>query len=283
VVDARLNDGSRVHAVVPPIAVDGPCLTIRRFVQAFTPDDLIENGMLTTHGASFLKAAVVAKLGILVTGGTGSGKTTLLNCLASWIPTQERVITIEDTCELRLQHEHVVRMETKLPNAEGSGAYVTRDLVRQALRMRPDRIVVGECRGAEALDMLQAMNTGHEGCMTTVHANSPADVMPRLETMVQMAADLPVDAIQRQVVAAIDLIVHVERIDGRRRVTRIVEVAGIDRQQGTVRIKDLFVLDQTAHGCQLQPTGRIPSFAGELLSAGWFDLAGFQFAKECAA
>jgi pilus assembly protein CpaF len=283
VIDARLKDGSRVHAVVPPIAVDGPCLTIRRFVRSFTFKDLIDNDTISSQGAGFLKSAVIAKKGILVTGGAGSGKTTLLNCLAGWIPSAERIITIEDTCELQLQHEHVVRLETKLPNAEGSGAYVTRDLVRQSLRMRPDRIVVGECRGAEALDMLQAMNTGHEGCMTTVHANSPADVIPRLETMVQMAADFPIDAIQRQIEAAIDLIVHVERLEGRRRVTRIAEVAGIDRQQGRLRIKELFALEDSPLGLRLQPTGRIPSFASQLLAAGWFDLTGFQRDKEQAA
>ncbi|MBS0265857.1 MAG: Flp pilus assembly complex ATPase component TadA [Planctomycetes bacterium] len=276
VVDARLVDGSRVHAIIPPLAPDGPCLTIRRFPRRLTIDDLLRGQAINREAVDFLRAAVLTKACILVTGGTGSGKTTLLNCLASWIPTSERVVTIEDTTELDLQHGHVVRLEARLPNAEGAGAYTTRDLVRQSLRMRPDRIVVGECRGPEALDMLQAMNTGHRGCLTTVHANSPQDVITRLETLVQMASPLPLEAIHRQIGAAIDLIVHIERHGDQRRVSSIAEVAFDRRRALGVTIRELFHLDPTQPAAGLQPTGRLPSFAGELLESGWFQLDGFQ-------
>jgi Flp pilus assembly CpaF family ATPase len=276
VVDARLSDGSRVHAIIPPLATDGPCLTIRRFPRRLTMADLLQGGALNREAADFLRAAVLSRACILVTGGTGSGKTTLLNCLASWIPHRERVVTIEDTTELDLQHSHVVRLEARLPNAEGQGAYTTRDLVRQSLRMRPDRIVVGECRGGEALDMLQAMNTGHRGCLTTVHANSPADVIPRLETLVQMASPLPIEAIHRQINAGIDLIVHVERHEQVRRVTSIAEVVPARRGNHGVAIRELFALDAEQPEEGLRPTGRLPTFAAQLIESGWFQLSGFQ-------
>jgi pilus assembly protein CpaF len=280
VVDARLSDGSRVHAIIPPLSPDGPCLTIRRFPRRLTIADLLKGGALNREAADFLRAAVLSRACILVTGGTGSGKTTLLNCLASWIPSRERVVTIEDTTELDLQHSHVVRLESRLPNAEGQGAYTTRDLVRQSLRMRPDRIVVGECRGGEALDMLQAMNTGHRGCLTTVHANSPADVIPRLETLVQMASPLPIEAIHRQINAGIDLIVHVERHHNHRRVTSIAEVVAARRGNHGVAIRELFAFDPEDQQSGLRPTGRLPSFAADLIDSGWFQLSGFQLGEQ---
>ncbi|WP_456338679.1 CpaF family protein, partial [Fervidibacter sacchari] len=213
-VDARLPDGSRVNVVIPPISLNGPCVTIRKFSRdPFTMSDLISLGTLTPEAAQFLQAAVQAKLNILITGGTASGKTTLLNVLSAFIPNDERIITIEDTAELQLRQDHVVRLEARPPNIEGVGEVTIRDLVRNALRMRPDRIIVGECRGGEALDMLQAMNTGHEGSMTTIHANNPREALSRLETMVLMAGmDLPVRAIREQIAGAIDLIVHMARL-----------------------------------------------------------------------
>src|SRR6266550_504791 len=217
--DARLRDGSRVNVVLPPLALDGPCMTIRKFSRdKLQPDDLIATGSATPDMIRFLEAAVRTKLNILVSGGTSSGKTTLLNILSSFIPAEERIVTVEDAAELQLRQHHVIRLESRPPNVEGKGAIEIRDLVRNALRMRPDRIIVGECRGGEALDMLQAMNTGHEGSMSTVHANSTRDALSRLETMVLMAGtDLPARAIHKQIASALHLAVHLARLpDGRR-------------------------------------------------------------------
>jgi Flp pilus assembly CpaF family ATPase len=276
-VDARLTDGSRVNAVIPPIAVSGPCLTIRKFpTRKLLVDDLVAKGSLSRAAAEFLRAAVLARCNILIAGGTGTGKTTLLNCLSDFIPDKERIVTIEDTAELQLKKEHVVRLETKQENIEGAGAFSIRDLVKNALRMRPDRIVVGECRGAEALDMLQAMNTGHDGSMTTVHANEAADVILRLEVLVQMAADLPISSIHRQIASAIDLIVQLTRLkDGRRCVTQITEVVDVDVHHSTVRLKDLFLLSETETRPELCPTGRLPTFMDELISNKLIDLDAF--------
>ena len=240
-VDARLPDGSRVNAILPPLAVRGPVMTIRKFAERpFTITDLVVNRSITMDAGVFLEAAVRGKLNVLIAGGTGSGKTTLLNVVGGFIPEGERVITIEDAAELQLPQHHVVTLESRPANAEGRGEVAIRDLVRNALRMRPDRIVVGEVRGAEALDMLQAMNTGHEGSLTTVHANSPRDVLSRLETMVLMAGfDLPVRAIREQVASAVDLIVQTERLsDGSRRVVAITEVQGTEGD--IVTLQDLF-------------------------------------------
>ena len=266
-VDARLVDGSRVNAVIAPLAVSGPCLTIRKFpLQRLTIDDLIEFSSITPTVADFLRAAVIARRNILISGGTGSGKTTLLNCLGEFIPEKERIVTIEDTAELQLHKDHVVRMEAKKANAEGNGAYSIHDLVKNALRMRPDRVIVGECRGAEALDMLQAMNTGHDGSLTTIHANSAQDVVLRLEVMVQSAADLPIASIHRQVASAVDIVVQITRMkDGSRRVSQVTEFVGVDPERGGIRTKDLFVLDREDADGQLQPTGRLPTFMGELI------------------
>ncbi|HVX59386.1 MAG TPA: ATPase, T2SS/T4P/T4SS family [Pirellulales bacterium] len=267
-VDARLSDGSRVNAVIPPLAVSGPCLTIRKFPQRkLLIDDLVQAGSLTRTVAEFLRAAVIARKNILISGGTGSGKTTLLNCLSDFIPDKERIITVEDTAELQLKKEHVVRLEAKESNVEGAGAYAIRDLVKNALRMRPDRIVVGECRGPEALDMLQAMNTGHDGSLTTIHANSAEDVVLRLEVLVQMAAELPVDSIHRQISSAIDLVVQLNRArSGARRVVQVAEIVGIDPDTGGVRMKDLF-LRVEGDGAALTPTGALPSFMEELIES----------------
>jgi pilus assembly protein CpaF len=228
--DARLRDGSRVNVVLPPLALDGPCMTIRKFSrEKMRPEDLTSIGSATPGMLQFLRAAVRARLTILISGGTSSGKTTLLNVLSSFIPSDERIVTVEDAAELQLRQDHVIRLESRPPNVESKGAIEIRDLVRNALRMRPDRIIVGECRGGEALDMLQAMNTGHEGSMSTIHANSPYDAFSRLETMVLMAgADLPARAIQKQIASAIDVIVQVERVrGGARRIVSIAEVTGI--------------------------------------------------------
>src|SRR5690606_25828217 len=255
IVDARLPDGSRVHAAIPPVALDGPLLTIRRFPRRYRVSQLIRNGSLSESAAAFLRACVLNRRNILVTGGTGSGKTTLLNGLAEWLPEAERIITIEDTAELHLDHRHVVRMETKMANAEGSGALTIRDLVRTALRMRPDRLVIGECRGGEALDMLQAMNTGHDGSLTTLHANSPQDVPGRLEALVQMAIPLPVDTVHQQISTAIDLVVHVERTKAGRKVTSICEVTPIDPRTRRVTMRPLFTFQGSGDEAALQPTG----------------------------
>ena len=230
-VDARLPDGSRVNAIIAPLAIDGPMLTIRRFgTKRFGIDDLLAAGAITAPVLDFMRAAVEARLNIVVSGGTGAGKTTLLNALSSFIPRRDRIVTIEDAAELKLAQPHVVRLESRPPNLEGKGAVMIRDLVRNSLRMRPDRIVVGECRGGEALDMLQAMNTGHDGSLTTVHANSARDALARIETMVLMAGfDLPVRAIREQIASAVDIIVQVARLrDGSRRVTGVSEVVGME-------------------------------------------------------
>jgi pilus assembly protein CpaF len=244
--DARLRDGSRVNVVLPPLALEGPCMTIRKFSRdKLEPDDLIQIGSATEDMIRFLRAAVRTKLNILVSGGTSSGKTTLLNVLSSFIPAEERIVTIEDAAELQLRQEHLIRLEARPPNVEGKGAVEIRDLVRNSLRMRPDRIVVGECRGGEALDMLQAMNTGHEGSMSTVHANSPYDALSRLETMVLMAGtDLPSRAIQKQVASAIDLIVQAERLrGGARKIVSIAEITGLEN--GEPRYQQIFEFKQT--------------------------------------
>ena len=266
-VDARLPDGSRVNAILPPLAVDGPALTIRKFAaRALGVNDLVASGSLSAEVASFLEGCVEGKLNILVSGGTGTGKTTLLNVVSSFIPTDERIVTIEDAVELSLHQEHVVRLESRPPNIEGKGAITIRDLVRNALRMRPDRIIVGEVRGGEALDMLQAMNTGHEGSLSTLHANTPRDAISRLETMVLMSGlELPIRAIREQVASALDLIIQIGRLrDGSRRVVRISEVNGLEGD--IVTLTDLFVFD---HGIEsLQATGLRPHFGHRLEDAG---------------
>jgi Flp pilus assembly CpaF family ATPase len=270
-VDARLPDGSRVNAIIPPLAIKGPCLTIRKFpIQRLTMDDLIEFGSITRSAATFLRAAVIDHRNILVSGGTGTGKTTFLNILSSFIPYKERIITIEDTTELRLHQEHVVTLETKPPNVEGVGEYTIRALVKNSLRMRPDRVIVGECRGPEALDMVQAMNTGHDGSMTTLHANSASEVMERLEVLILMAADLPVISIHRQVSSAIDLIVHIDRVPGGgRKVMQISEVTGIDPDTNRCNITDIYNVRGAAG---LLPTGYLPSFIDSLVAKELLDL-----------
>ena len=245
-VDARLTDGSRVNAIIPPLSLIGPVITIRKFsASPFTVDDLIRFGTSTPEMFDFLRACVEARLNIFVSGGTGSGKTTTLNVLSSFIPNDERIITVEDAAELQLRQEHVVTLESRPPNIEGRGAVPIRELVRNCLRMRPDRIIVGECRGGEALDMLQAMNTGHDGSMSTGHANSPRDMLARLETMVLMAGvDLPLRAIREQVSSAVDLIVHQSRLkDGSRRIEYITEVQGMEGD--VIVMQDVFLFEQT--------------------------------------
>ncbi len=256
-VDARLPDGSRVNAVIPPISLVGPCITIRKFArEPFTIDDLVRFGTLTREMAQFLEACVKARLNIVVSGGTGSGKTTTLNVLSSFIPHDERIVTIEDAAELQLRQEHVVTLEARPPNLEGKGAITIRDLVRNALRMRPDRIVVGEVRSGEALDMLQAMNTGHDGSLTTGHANSPRDMLARLETMVLMAGmDLPLRAIREQISSAVDLIVHQARLrDGSRKITHLTEVQGMEGD--VITMQDIYVFEQTGVDEQGRVIGR---------------------------
>jgi pilus assembly protein CpaF len=254
--DARLRDGSRVNVVLPPLALDGPCMTIRKFSRdKLRPHDLVELGSATADMLTFLEAAVKSRLSILVSGGTSSGKTTLLNILSSFIPSDERIVTVEDAAELQLRQEHVIRLESRPPNVEGKGAIEIRDLVRNALRMRPDRIIVGECRGGEALDMLQAMNTGHEGSMSTVHANSAADAMSRLETMVLMAGtDLPARAIHKQIASAIDIIVQAERLrGGARKIVSIAETTGV--VNGETQCVELFQFRQTGVDAEGNATG----------------------------
>jgi len=274
--DSRLPDGSRVNIVIPPVSVDGPCITIRKFtIMDFDMRQVIELDSLTRHMAEFLEACVVARLNILITGNTSSGKTTLLNVLTSFIPGHERIITIEDAAELNLKQKYTVRLETKPAGVDGTGAVETRELVRNALRMRPDRLVVGEVRSGEAMDMLQAMNTGHDGSMTTLHANSPRDAISRIETMAMMSGlDLPLLAIRNQIASAIDLIVHMDRLtDGARKVVRIAEVP---RMEGdVVTLSDLFRFDQTGIGSngkilgEMRATGLRPVFTPKLEVAGY--------------
>ena len=273
-VDARLQDGSRVNAVIPPISLVGPTLTIRKFSRnPITVDQLIQFGSITPESIQFLKACVEARLKILISGVTGSGKTTLLNVMSSFIPNDERIITIENAAELQLRQEHVVTLESRPPNIEGRGEITIRDLVINSLRMRPERIIVGECRGGETLDMLQAMNTGHDGSMTTAHANSPRDALSRVETMCLMAGmDLPVRAIREQVSSAIDLICQQERMrDGTRKVTAITEVSGMEGD--IITMTDIFVFEQTGteNGKivgRLRPTGLRPKFMEKIEAAG---------------
>ena len=275
-VDARLPDGSRVNAIVPPLALSGPTLTIRKFSKkTLTAEDFVRFGTWTPNAAEFMKLCVHLRKNIVVAGGTGSGKTTLLNLLSGFIPSDERIITIEDAAELRLQQPHVVRLEARPPNIEGKGAVTIRDLVKNSLRMRPDRIIVGECRGGEALDMLQAMNTGHDGSLTTVHANSPHDVVSRLETMVLMSGlELPSRAIREQIASAVDIIIHESRLsDGSRKVVAISEVTGLEGER--IVMQDLFVFEQTGLtedgriAGTFKPTGAMPTWFDQLAGLGW--------------
>ena len=272
-VDARLPDGSRVNVIISPLSLIGPCVTIRKFGWIpFTIDDLIERGAISEQCAAFLQACVVARKNMLVTGGTGSGKTTLLNVLTAYARPTERIVTIEELAELRLPQPHVVGLEGRPANIEGRGAYSIRELLRNALRMRPDRIIVGEVRGPEALDMLQAVNTGHDGSLSTLHANSPADVVKRLETLVVMAVDMPVRAIREQIVSAIDLIVHLVRFpDGRRRVTHITEITELDPDTQHVRLEDIFLLHQPDQP-QLRRTGYLPTFTEQMITKKQIEL-----------
>ncbi len=274
-VDARLPDGSRVNAIIPPLALKGPTITIRKFSRdPLKIEDLIRFGSLTPEMAKFLEACVKARLNIVVSGGTGSGKTTTLNVLSSFIPNDERIVTCEDAAEIQLRQEHVITLESRPPNIEGKGAVTIRDLVKNCLRMRPDRIVVGEVRSGEALDMLQAMNTGHDGSLTTGHANSPRDMLARLETMVLMAGmDLPVRAIREQMASAIDMIVQQSRLkDGSRKITHITEVLGLESD--TIVLQDIFVYEQKGvdeNGKligRFRPTGIRPKFLSKLEAAG---------------
>lgn len=274
-VDARLPDGSRVNAIIHPLSLVGPCITIRKFSKIpFTVDKLIEVGAMTRGVAAFIDVCVKVRKNIIVAGGTGTGKTTFLNVVSSYLPNDERIVTVEDAAELRLPQEHVVRLESRPANIEGTGAITIRDLVRNALRMRPDRIVVGECRGGEALDMLQAMNTGHEGSLTTVHANTPRDVISRLETMVLMSGmELPVRAIREQIGAAIHMIIHLSRFqDGSRRVSKVTEVCGMEGDK--IVLQDLFEFKQEGLSPEgkvlgkLVPTGNVPTFLDEIRARG---------------
>ncbi|MGZ5971289.1 MAG: CpaF family protein, partial [Polyangiales bacterium] len=275
-VDARLTDGSRVNAIIPPLSLVGPVVTIRKFAASpFTVDDLVRFGTATPDMFDFLKACVEARLNIFVSGGTGSGKTTTLNVLSSFIPNDERIVTIEDAAELQLRQEHVVTLESRPPNIEGKGAIPIRELVRNALRMRPDRIVVGECRGGEALDMLQAMNTGHDGSLTTTHANSPREAVGRLETLVLMGGlDLPSRAIREQIASSINLIVQQTRLsDGSRKVTSIAEVIGLD-DDGEVELRPIFEFVRTGTDKggkvlgEFRATGYLPSFLDTFIVMG---------------
>jgi pilus assembly protein CpaF len=274
-VDARLRDGSRVNAIIPPLSIDGPVLSIRRFgAEPLRMNMLIENKALTKDIADMLQMCVTARLNVLISGGTGAGKTTLLNALSAYIPEDERIVTIEDSAELQLQQPHVVRLETRPPNIEGRGEVTQRDLVRNALRMRPDRIVIGEVRGGEAIDMLQAMNTGHDGSLTTVHANTPRDALSRLETMIQMTGMRLSDrAMRQQMASALDLVVQVARLsDGTRRLTSIAEITGMEGE--TITMQEIFLFERTGVDAQGQvigrfrPTGIRPRFAEKLKASG---------------
>ena len=275
-VDARLPDGSRVNAIIPPLSLAGPTLTIRKFRRVpFNAMDLLQNGTATAAALQFLAACVRGRLNIIVAGGSGAGKTTLMNTLSNYVSGRERIVTIEDAAELQLQQEHVIPLETRPANAEGRGEIGVRDLFKNAMRMRPDRVIIGECRGPEALDMLQAMNTGHDGSLTTIHANGPRDSLSRIETMVLMGgAELPLRAIREQIVSAIDLVCYVERMqDGTRRITQISEVRGLEGE--VVTMQDIFAFHQEGMGMQggrvigeLRPTGIRPSFAERLSSRG---------------
>ncbi|MEE9176995.1 MAG: CpaF family protein [Acidimicrobiia bacterium] len=275
-VDARLPDGSRVNAIIAPLAIGGPFLTIRKFaVDPYQEADLIAFGTLTQRVADFARACVRGRLNLLISGGTGSGKTTTLNVVSAYIPGDERIVTVEDAAELQLHQEHVLTLESRPANIEGQGAVTIRELVRNTLRMRPDRIVVGEVRGAEALDMLQAMNTGHDGSLTTVHSNSPRDTLSRIETMVMMAGfDLPIRAIREQIASAVDLIIHVSRLkDGSRRVTHVTEVEGMEGE--IITLQDLFLFDygmgvddEGVYKGRLKATGIRPSFSEDLADQG---------------
>ena len=274
-VDARLPDGSRVNAIIPPLSIGGAKLTIRKFsATPLTSDDLIKFGTMTAQASTFLDICVKGRLNILVSGGTGSGKTTLLNTLSNFIPNDERIITIEDAVELQLMKEHLIQLESRPPNIEGKGQVLIRDLVRNSLRMRPDRIVVGEVRGGEALDMLQAMNTGHDGSLSTVHANSPRDVLSRIETMVLMSGmELPISAIRQQIAAAVDLIIHLARMrDGSRRITQITEITGMEAD--VITMQDLFLFEygkgegQEKFEGMLQSTGVRPRCLDHLQAMG---------------
>lgn len=275
-VDARLPDGSRVNVVIPPVSYKGPCITIRKFlVDKLTMDQIVGLGSLTNPMAEFLEACVKSRLNIVISGNTSSGKTTLLNIMSGYIPNKERIITIEDSAELSLKQKHVVSLETKPPNAEGTGEVSIRDLVRNALRMRPDRLVVGEVRGGESLDMLQAMNTGHDGSLTTVHSNSPRDTISRLETMAMMSGlDLPIQAIRKQIASAIQLIVHQTRLlDGSRKTTHVSEVVGMEGD--VVTLMDIFRFNQKGIDKdgnifgELQATGLRPQFTPQLEAYGF--------------
>jgi len=283
-VDARLPDGSRVNAIIPPLAIDGPVLSIRRFGAEITVQKLVEYGSLTEDMVNLMAGCVRARLNILISGGTGAGKTTLLNALSSFIPSAERVITIEDAAELRLQQEHVVRLETRPPNSEGKGEVLARDLVKNALRMRPDRIIVGEVRSAEALDMLQAMNTGHEGSLTTIHANTPRDALARLETMILFAGtNLPNRAMREQISSALDLVIQVSRLtDGTRRVTSVTEVTSMEGEvitmQEIYRFRRRGISSEGKVVGQYEATGVRPQFVERLQIAG-VDLPPHLFAE----
>jgi pilus assembly protein CpaF len=285
-VDARLPDGSRVNAIIPPCAIDGPSITIRKFSKdKLSMQDLIDFGSITEDLAGFLDACVVSRLNVLISGGTGSGKTTLLNVLSGYIPDDERIVTIEDSAELQLHQSHVVRLETAPEEPDGTGKVTIRDLVINALRMRPERIIVGECRGGEALDMLQAMNTGHDGSLTTIHANTPRDTLSRLETLVLMSGmELPLTVVRRQIVSAIDLIVQQARLrDGSRKVTHITEVQGLEGE--TVVLQDIFTFNEQGEDetgkvlGKLEPTGIRPKFSTRLTQRG-FSLPATMFMKE---
>lgn len=276
IVDARLPDGSRVNVVIPPVAIDGPSITIRKFRKdKLSIDQLIEYDSLTKFMAEFLRACVIGRLNIVISGGTGSGKTTLLNILSSFIPEDERIVTIEDAAELQLPQDHVVRLESQPQSADGKSAITIRDLVRNSLRMRANRVVVGECRGGETLDMLQAMNTGHDGSLTTLHANSPRDAISRMETMALMSGlEMPLKVIREQIASAIDLIVQRSRLrDGARKITAITEVVGMEGD--TVVLTDIFIFEHTGVDAdgkvlgELKPTGIRPLFSSRLEASGY--------------